>query len=188
MNYSRHGLSLRLFGMFPSLLALHNSTENTSIILKSVSRPFMNSIKREYTNPVTGIWKEDCQRLFNDIHKAIISNPCLLWFDHWRLIVLYTNFSAKGFSCAVCQPDTDANSEATMNAYCLGLDFSFMTKEPSAALQPVAFGGCKCRGNEVHLHSHLGEGYQATGPSTRIGTCSLDNNLFGLRIVAPSGS
>jgi hypothetical protein len=32
-----------------------------------------------------------------------------------------------------------------------------MTKESTAALHPVCFGVWKCRGNEVCLHSYLGE-------------------------------
>jgi hypothetical protein len=32
------------------------------------------TIKREYTNPVAGIWTDACQRSFNDIWEAIISD------------------------------------------------------------------------------------------------------------------
>ena len=34
-----------------------------------------------------------------------------------------------------------------------------MTKTSTATLRPVAFGTRHCRGNKVHLHSHLGEGF-----------------------------
>jgi hypothetical protein len=34
-----------------------------------------------------------------------------------------------------------------------------MTNTSTAALHPVAFGSRRCRGNEVRLHSHLGEGF-----------------------------
>ena len=33
------------------------------------------TIKREYTDPVAGLWTEDCQRAFDDIRHAIISDP-----------------------------------------------------------------------------------------------------------------
>jgi hypothetical protein len=46
-----------------------------------------------------------------------------------------------------------------MDAYRSGLDFSFMTNDYTAVLHPVAFGAGCCRGNEVRLHSHLGEGF-----------------------------
>jgi hypothetical protein len=57
----------------------------------------------------------------------------------------------------MCQPATNEASEAAMKAYCSGSDFSFMTKALSAMVRPVAFGGWRCHGNEVRLHSHLGE-------------------------------
>jgi hypothetical protein len=44
-----------------------------------------------------------------------------------------------------------------MKAYRSGSDFMFMTKALSATVRPVAFGGQRCRGNEVRLHYHLGE-------------------------------
>ncbi len=113
--------------------------------------------KREYTDPVAGIWTEACQRSLDDICEAIISNPCLLCYNRDRLVILCTDFSALGFGYVVCQAGTEEALEAAMKAYCLGSDFNFMTKESSATVRPVAFGGRQCRGNEVRLHSHLGE-------------------------------
>jgi hypothetical protein len=46
-----------------------------------------------------------------------------------------------------------------MDVYCSGWDFSYMTKDSMVVLHPVAFGARRCRGNEVRLHSHLGEGF-----------------------------
>jgi hypothetical protein len=113
--------------------------------------------KREYTDPVAGIWTEACQRSLDDIREAIISDPCLLRYNRDCLVILHTGFSALGFGYVVCQAGTDKASEAAMKTYCSGSDFSFITKESSATVRPVAFGGRRCRGNEVHLHSHLGE-------------------------------
>jgi hypothetical protein len=66
-----------------------------------------------------------------------------------------------------------------MNTYRSGSDFLFMTKDSNASLRPVAFGGRKCRGNEVRLHSHLGEGFA--------GDWAVNKNrhmLFGQRFVS----
>jgi len=115
------------------------------------------TVKREYTDPVAAIWTVACQRAFNDILEVILSDPCLLRYNCNRLVILRTDFSALGFGYVVCQPATDEASDAAMTAYCLGSDFSFMTKESSAAVCPVAFGGRCCHGNEVRLHFHLGE-------------------------------
>ncbi len=65
-----------------------------------------------------------------------------------------------------------------MVAYRSGFDFAFMTKNIKGVLCPVAFGGWCCRGNEVRLHSHLGEGFA--------GDWAINKNrhmLFGTRFV-----
>jgi hypothetical protein len=59
----------------------------------------------------------------------------------------------------VCQPGNNKVSNAAMKAYQSGKDFSFMTKLSTAVPHPVVFGSQRCRGNEVCLHSHLGEGF-----------------------------
>jgi hypothetical protein len=111
------------------------------------------TVKQEYTEPVVGIWTNVCQRLFDDILDAIISDPCLLRINHQRLVILCTNFLSQGFGYVICQPGTNEASEAAMVAYRSGLDFFFMTKDSSAVVCPVAFGCGQCHGNEVHLHS-----------------------------------
>jgi hypothetical protein len=136
------------------------------------------TVKREYTDPVAALWTVACQRAFADIREAIFSDPCLLRYNRNCLVILRTDFSALGFGYVVCQPATDEASDAAMIAYRSGSDFSFMTKESSAAVRPVAFGGRRCRGNEIRLHSHLGECFA--------GDWAINKNrhmLFGQRFV-----
>jgi hypothetical protein len=66
-----------------------------------------------------------------------------------------------------------------MAAYCLGSDFSFMMKDSSVNVNPIAFGGRRCRGNKIHLHSHLGECFAGNWVSINTVTCYLDSDLFG---------
>ncbi len=80
-------------------------------------------------------------------------------YNHQHLIVLCTDFLSRGFGYVVCQPGNNEASNEMMNAYQSGVDFSFMTKTSAATLCPVAFGPSRCRGNEVRLNSHLGEGF-----------------------------
>jgi hypothetical protein len=117
------------------------------------------TINHEYTNPVALIWTDAAQQALNNLKGAILSNPCLMRFNHKHLVVIRTNFSSKGFCYVVCQPGTDIASEQAMAAYQAGKDFAFMTKESSAVLCPVAFGGQHCCSNKIRLHSHLGEGF-----------------------------
>ncbi len=87
------------------------------------------TIKSEYTNPVSPLWSDAAQRSMDDIKEAILSDPCLMRFNHNRLVVLRMDFSSLGFGYVVCQPGMDASLEAAMVAYCSGSDFAFMTKE-----------------------------------------------------------
>ncbi len=136
------------------------------------------TINHEYTSPVAPIWTDADQHALNDLKGAILSTPCLMHFNHKRLVVIRTNFSSKGFGYVVCQPGTDVASKQAMAAYRAGKDFAFMMKESSAVLRPVAFGGRRCRGNKVCLHSHLGKGFA--------GDWAINKNLhmlFGTQFV-----
>ena len=65
------------------------------------------TIKSEYTDPVAPLWSDAAQRSLDDIKEAILSDPCLMRFNYHQLIVLQTDFSAKGYGFVVCQPGTD---------------------------------------------------------------------------------
>ncbi len=117
------------------------------------------AINNKYTNPVALIWSDAAQHALDDLKGTILSNPCLMHFNHKRLVVLRTNFSSKGFGYVVYQPSTDTASEQAMAAYQAGWDFAFMTTDSSALLRLVAFGGRHCCSNEICLHPHLGKGF-----------------------------
>jgi hypothetical protein len=69
--------------------------------------------------------------------------------------------------------------EAAMAAYCLGSDFSFMMKDSFVDVHPIAFGGRRCRGNKIRLHSHLGKCFARNWVSINTVTCYSDSDLFG---------
>ncbi len=87
------------------------------------------TINNEYTNPVASIWSDAAQHALDNSKGAILANPCLMHFNHKRLVVLKTDFLSKGFGYVVCQPGTDTASEQAMAAYQAGQDFSFMTMD-----------------------------------------------------------
>ena len=117
----------------------------------------------------------------DDLKDAILSDPCLMHFNHNCLVVLHTNFSSHVFGFVACQPGSDESSVAAIVAYRSGSDFAFMTKDAKGVLCPVAFGGRRCRGNETQLHSHLGEGFAGDWVinKTRIAICCLVRDLSG---------
>ena len=140
--------------------------------------PLRELTKLEYTEPVAPHWTPAAQAALDDMKEAILSDPCLLRFDYRKLIVLRTDFSKDGFGFVLCQPASD---DATLNAvqeYRDEKGFLFMTKGSSAVLHPVCFGARRSRGNEVRLHSHLGEGFAG---DYAINKCS--HMLFGQRFV-----
>jgi hypothetical protein len=140
--------------------------------------PLRELTKLEYTEPVAPHWTPAAQAALEDMKEAILSDPCLLRFDYRKLIVLRTDFSKDGFGFVLCQPASD---DATLNAvqeYRDGKGFSNMTKSSSAVLHPVCFGARRSLGNEVRLHSHLGEGFAG---DYAINKCS--HMLFGQRFV-----
>ena len=98
----------------------------------------------DYLDPVGPIWTDATQFAMDDLRNSILADPCLMRFNPNRLVVLRTNFSARGFGYVICQPGTDAASKQAMAAFQAGHDFTFMTNESSAVLRPVAFGGQRC--------------------------------------------
>jgi hypothetical protein len=62
-----------------------------------------------------------------------------------------------GFGYVLLQPGSNDASTQAAQDYRDGNAFTFMTKGLLATLHPVCFGARKCHGNEVRLHSHLGE-------------------------------
>jgi hypothetical protein len=140
--------------------------------------PLLELTKLKYTEPVAPHWTPAAQAALDDMKEAVLSDPCLLRFDYRKLIVLRTDFSKDGFGFVLCQPASDDTTLNAVQEYQDGKGFSFMTKSSSAVLHPVCFGARRSRGNEVWLHSHLGEGFAG---DYAINKCSP--MLFGQRFV-----
>ena len=66
--------------------------------------------KQEYTKDVGPHWTPEAQAAWGDLKGSILANPCIQRFDHRKLIVLQTNFSAKGFGYVLLQLGNDAAS------------------------------------------------------------------------------
>jgi hypothetical protein len=113
----------------------------------------------EYMMPLGNLWMEEANNAFTDMRHAILSDPCLRQYDHRKLLVLRTDFSAEGFGYAALQPADDDVSIQAMHRCMTGGSFDFMTKGSTAMLHPVAFGCHRTVGNEKRLHSLLGEAF-----------------------------
>ena len=121
--------------------------------------PLRVILLNKYTDSGNPYWSDAAKAAFDEMRQAILSDPCLRRFDHHKLLVLRTDFSADGFGYVACQPANDDISLAAMTTQMKGGHFDFMTKESQAMLHPVAFGCRRSRGNKTRLHSHLGEGF-----------------------------
>jgi hypothetical protein len=140
--------------------------------------PLRTLTKLKFANLVAPHWTPEAQAALDDMKNAILSDPCILQFDHRKLIVLRTDFSSKGFGYVLCQPATNESTLKAVQDYQDGKGFSFMTKSSSAILHPVCFGARRSCGNEVRLHSHLGKGFAG---DYAINKCS--HMVFGQRFV-----
>jgi hypothetical protein len=85
----------------------------------------------------------EAQQAFTYMRHAILKDPYLRRYDHRKLLVLSTGFSAKGFAYIALQPADNNVSLAAMHCSMNGGSFDFMTKDSAAILHPVAFG-CRC--------------------------------------------
>ena len=120
---------------------------------------FRELMKEDYASPLGSAWSPSHLAIFNEMRNALLDDPCLKRYDHRKLLVLRTDFSADGFGYVALQPGDDEASLSAMHTRMRGGDFLFMTKDSTAVLHPVAFGCRRTRGNEKRLHSHLGEGF-----------------------------
>ena len=134
--------------------------------------------KQEYTEAVGPHWTLEAQTAWEDLKGAILSDPCIQRFDHRKLIVLRTDFSSKGFGYVLLQPGNDEASVKAAQDYLDGKGFNIMTRDSKAILHPVCFGARCTRGNEIWLHSHLGEGFSG---DYAINKCR--SYVFGQRFV-----
>ena len=116
-------------------------------------------MKEDYASPLGSAWIPSHLAIFNEMRNALLDDPCLKRYDHHKLLVLHTDFSADGFGYVALQPGDNEASLSAMHTRMCGSDFLFMTKDSTAVLHPVAFGCRRTRGNEKRLHSHLGEGF-----------------------------
>ncbi len=121
--------------------------------------PLCNIMQAEYTLPIGSSWTPAANAAFKEMWQAILSDPYLRHYDHCKLLVLCIDFLANGFGYIACQPANDDVSLAAMNRCMRGNGFNLMTKTSAAVLHPVAFGCHRTHGNELKLHSHLGEGF-----------------------------
>jgi len=140
--------------------------------------PLREICRTEYTEPVAPFWTEAAQKSFDEVRAAMLSDPCLQRFDYRKPVILRTDFSARGFGYVLLQPGNDDASQQASQAYRDGKGFTFMTKGSKAVLHPICFGARRCRGNEVRLHSHLGECFAGD-----YGINKVRHYIFGQRFI-----
>jgi hypothetical protein len=135
-------------------------------------------MREENTEPLHAKWTLITIAAWNDMRKAVFKDPRLCRYDHRKLLVLCTNFSAEGFGYVAYQ-QADGNASMKAMHQCMhGGSFNFMTKDSTALLHPVAFSCRHTHGNENRLHSHLGKAFAG---DVAINKCR--HMCFGQRFV-----
>jgi hypothetical protein len=75
--------------------------------------PLRDILWEDYSFAVGDLWNPAAKSAFDQMQNAILSNPCLWRYNHYKLLVVRTNFSAEGFGYVACQPaDDDASLDA----------------------------------------------------------------------------
>ena len=96
--------------------------------------PLRALIKGEYNDLIADHWTPQAESAWNGLKDAILLDPCIQRFDHWKLVVLHTDFSSFGFGYVLLQPSNDEASVRAAQDYRAGKGFSFMTKGSTAKL------------------------------------------------------
>jgi hypothetical protein len=143
--------------------------------------PLHKLMREEYTKPLGAKWTLITIGAWNNMREVVLKDLCLHQYDHWKLLVLRTDFSAEGFRYAACQPADNNASMQAMHQCMHGGSFNFMTMDLTTLLHLVAFGCCRMRGNEKPLHSHLGEAFAGDVAINKSVTCVSTSNLYGLQ-------
>ena len=118
------------------------------------SAPLHAIMAQEYTKTIGSSWNSEAQNTFDELRKAVLSDPCLRRYDPSKLTILRMDFSAKGFGYVVCQPGNNDVSLDLVSQFMSGNGFHFLTNKGNGVLYPVAFGSRRARGNERFLDSY----------------------------------
>jgi hypothetical protein len=62
---------------------------------------------KEYLSTLGLLWTKEAQTAFEEMRQAILDDSCLQQYNHCKLLVLRTDFSAKEFGYVACQPVDD---------------------------------------------------------------------------------
>ncbi len=98
------------------------------------AEPLRTVCKQEYTKPVATNWTLEIEGALEDMKDAILLDPCIQQFNHCKLIVLRTDFSARGFGFVLLQPGNNKALVQAAQDYCDGKGFFFMTTGSKAIL------------------------------------------------------
>jgi hypothetical protein len=143
--------------------------------------PLCELMREEYTEPLGAKWTSISIAAWNNMHESVLKDSCLCRYNHRKLFVLRTNFSAEGFGYVACQPADDNASMQAMHQCVHSISFDFMTKDSTALLHPVTFSCCRTRGNKNVSTPIWVKHLLGTWPSTNAITCVLASSLYGLQ-------
>jgi len=141
--------------------------------------PLWELLRKEYMLTIGKLWSKEAAAAWDNMRHAVLKDPCLRRYDHRKLLVLRTNFSAEGMGYVACQPADDEASQSAMHKCRQGGTFDFMTKDSTAQLHPVrldAVAHAEMRNASTPI---LVKRLPVTSPSINADTCVSVNDLFG---------
>ena len=144
---------------------------------------FRELMTEDYASPLGSAWTPSHLAIFNEMRNALLDDPCLNRYDHHKLLVLRTDFSADGFGYVALQPGDDEASLSAMHTRMRGGDFLFMTKDSTAVLHRLRLGAAGHAEMRNASTPTLARVSLVIGRSTNAATCVSVNALHGQLIV-----
>ena len=117
--------------------------------------------KLAYLGPVAPHFNK-AARLSRRILSVMISDQCMIWFDHRKCLYLRTDISALNFGYASTQLTDDKESLLAMRREMAEAPFEFIGIGSKLKVHIEGFGSQRTRGNETRLHLHLCWGMRFT--------------------------
>ena len=142
-----------------SLIGLANFYPNFIPHFEVRTKRLHEIIKLVYLEPLAPQSDNAAKTEWEDIKDAMLSDYCIMRFDHRKCQYLCTDFSSIRFGYTATQPGYDKEFPAAMHHEITEGLCEFMVKGSKLTLHPVTFGTRRTHDNETQLHSKLGEGY-----------------------------
>ena len=138
-----------------SLIGFAIFYSNFSPHFEVCTKRLCETTKLVYSEPVALYLSDAANAEWEDIKSVMLSDHCMIHFDHMKHLHLQSDFSVISFGYAATQYGDDKESITAMHREMVGSLCKFVAEGSKLTLHPVAFGSQWTCSNETRLHLHL---------------------------------